>query len=687
LFASSPSVVQDGKTAADSSISFPLRATMAPRDTHSGLPPEGASDPREAPVDAEERLRESQALLVKALDVGHIGAWRHDLSEGGTLWWSPETYRIFGIAPGDAIDVDRFFDAVHPDDRSQVRAATSRAVTERIPYATEHRIIRPDGVECWVRERAEVVCDEAGTPVRLVGVVQNITESRTIEHALRSSEERLRAIVAEMPVLMNAFDEEGRLVFWNHECERVTGYSASEVLQDPNVWARLYPDAGYLDRMMREWRTRGNSYRDWEWTLTCKDGSTRTIAWSNLSDRCEIPGWASWGIGVDVTERKRLEQQFLQAQKMEAVGRLAGGIAHDFNNLLTVIAGYTEVVLGELPAGTPHRAALEQVRRAGERAAALTRQLLLFTRRQIVEARVVDLNHVVRDMERMLRRLIGEDIELVIAPAHDGAPVRVDPGQIEQVLLNLAVNARDAMPSGGRLTIETSHVTLAAHQTRGRSGLTAGGHVLLRVVDSGIGMDPMTLGRIFEPFFTTKGPGHGTGLGLATVFGIVQQNRGHIEAASTRGVGSTFTIFLPRVTEPITTATAARTGRSPVTGDETILLVEDDDDVRELAREGLMLRGYKVLDVRDGSEAFLLSQGFQGVIHLVVTDVVMPNMNGPQAAELIRLHRPSIKVLFMSGYTGDLPFPEGPNAPPRVLLEKPFTIDALTRKVRDVLDA
>ena len=655
---------------------------MTPTDTQSGSSPVGPSDSH----DAEERLRESQALLVKALDVGHIGAWRQDLTAAGTLWWSPETYRIFGLSPGDPIDVDRFFAAVHPDDRSLVRAAASRALAERSQYDTEHRIIRADGAERWVRERAEVVCDELGAPVRLVGVVQDITDRRTAEDALRSSEERLRAIVSEMPVLMNAFDEGGRLVFWNHECERVTGYTASEVLQNPGVWGRLYPDAAYLDRQMREWRTRGNSYRDWEWTLTCKDGSTRTIAWSSLSARCEIPGWASWGIGVDVTERKKLEEQFLQAQKMEAVGRLAGGIAHDFNNLLTVIAGYTEVVLSELPPGASHRAPLEQVRRAGERAAALTRQLLLFTRRQIVEARVVDLNHVVRDMERMLTRVIGEDVDLTITAARGGAPVRVDPGQIEQVLLNLAVNARDAMPSGGRLTIETSHVTLAAHQARGRS-LSAGPHVLLRVHDTGIGMDPDTLSRIFEPFFTTKGPGHGTGLGLATVFAIVQQNQGHIEAASTRGVGSTFSIFLPEMAEPVSETSPARGGRTALTGDETILLVEDDDDVRALAREGLMLRGYKVLDVRDGSEAFLLSQGFQGVIHLLVSDVVMPNMNGPQAAELIRLHRPAVKVLFMSGYTGDLPFPETPGAPLRVLLEKPFTIDALTRKVREVLDA
>jgi PAS domain S-box-containing protein len=523
--------------------------------------------------------------------------------------------------------------------------------------------------------------------VRLVGVVQDVTEAKQTDQALRSSEERLRAIVAEMPVLLDAFDEIGRVVFWNRECERVTGYAAEEVVGDPDIFVRLYPDAGYRERMVREWKARGNSYRDWEWTITCRDGSTRTIAWSNLSDRFPIPGWASWGIGVDVTERKILEQRFLHAQKMEAVGRLAGGIAHDFNNLLTVISGYTEVLLGDIPSGDPQRPALEQVRRAAERASALTRQLLLFTRRQPLEARVVDLHRVVRDMERMLTRLIGEDIQLAITPARDAVAVRVDPGQVEQVLLNLAVNARDAMPNGGRLMVETSLVTLAPHQTLGRQGLEPGPHVLLRVTDTGVGMEPATLAHVFEPFFTTKGPGHGTGLGLATVFAIVQQNRGHIEVASTRGAGTTFSIFLPRADELPGLAAPLRSGSAAAKGDETILLVEDDDDVRELAREGLILRGYKVLDVRDGSEAFLLSQGYQGTIHLLVTDVVMPNMNGPQAAEAIRLHRPSIKVLYMSGYTGDLPFPESPGDPPRALLEKPFTIDALTRRVRDVLDS
>jgi len=655
---------------------------MAPTNHDSDPSPPG----QDGRADAEERLHERQALLIKALEIGHIGAWRYELLGDRELWWSPETYRIFGVPAGSPVDLNSFFAAVHADDRVNVRTDAERALAERIPYATEHRILRTDGVERWVRERAEVVCDPHSTPIRMVGIIQDVTESRRTELALRTSEERLRAIVGEMPVLLDAFDENGRIVFWNHECERVSGYTAREVLDAPDIFATLYPDAAYRERMMREWRARGNSYRDWEWTMTCRDGSTRTIAWSNLSDRCPIPGWASWGIGVDVTERKRLEYQFLQSQKMEAVGRLAGGIAHDFNNLLTIIGGYTDAVLGSLTQGDPHRAALEQVRRASERAAALTRQLLLFTRRKVVEARAVDLNHVVRDMERMLTRLIGEDIALVISPTPAGAPVRVDPGQIEQVLLNLAVNARDAMPSGGRLTIEVSRVTLAPHQARGRSGLQAGPHMLLRVADTGVGMDQATLAHIFEPFFTTKGLGHGTGLGLATVFAIVQQNHGHIEAASAPGVGTAFSIYLPEIAEAVDAAVPSRASAAPAKGHETILLVEDDDDVRGLAREGLMLKGYKVLDVRDGSEAFLLSQGYQGALDMLVTDVVMPNMSGPQAAELIALQRPGIKVLFMSGYTGDLPFPDNPRSP-RVLLEKPFTIDALARKVREVLDS
>ena len=633
---------------------------------------------------AEQALGDSASFLEQALAVGQLGAWRSE-PDSGALWWSPETYRIFGLEPGTPVDIETFFSLVHPEDRERVRAADAAVAARGDAYEVEHRIVRPDGVEKWVRERARVQAATATTPLRLVGVVQDITDAREVEEALRASRTRLQDIVQHMPVLMLAVDHEARVVFWNLECERVTGYTAGEVLADPAFFATLFPNPADRARIAPRPGER-TEFRDWEVTLTCKDGSTRTIAWSNSAAAFAVPEWAAWAIGVDVTERKRLEEQFLQSQKMEAIGRLAGGIAHDFNNLLTVVAGYTEVVLSELSSTHPHRPALEQVRRAGERAAALTRQLLLFTRRQVVEARVVDLNHVVRDMTRMLQRLIGEDLELQILTAKEPCPVKTDPGQIEQVLMNLAVNARDAMPGGGRLQIETGHFQVPAGQSDRRTGVPPGSWVFVRVTDNGSGMDAETLPHIFEPFFTTKAPGTGTGLGLATVFGIVRQNNGHIDVSSTRGVGSVFTIYLPRTDEPLSASGTHRVARVQPKGDETILLVEDDDDVRELAREGLVMRGYKVLDVRDGSEAFLLSQGYPGQIHLLVTDVVMPAMNGPQVAELLALHRPQLKVLFISGYTGDLPLKHTSGQPP-TLLYKPFTIDVLARKVREVLDS
>jgi PAS domain S-box-containing protein len=648
-------------------------------------PPDPSPDTAAAGTGFEARLGLQDLFLRQALALGAIGTWQVDLATGQAEW-SAETRQIFGIDDGAPLPAGAYDAHVHAADRDRVRAAFAAAGATGEPCEVAHRIVTRLGLERIVQSRATVARDAAGSP-HLVGVIRDVTDHALAEEALRASRARLQAIVQNMPVLMTALDDDGSIVFWNRECERVTGFGADEVLGDPGFIHRFIPNATERARMRRDVSALGIDFRDWELTVTCKDGSKRTIAWSNIPGEGALPEWRTWAIGVDVTERKQLEEQFLQSQKMEAIGRLAGGIAHDFNNLLTVVQGYTDVILGELAATHPHRAALEQVRRAGERAAALTRQLLLFTRRQVVESRVVDLNAIVRELDRMLRRLIGEDLELDIRTVGEPCPIKTDPGQIEQVLMNLAVNARDAMPQGGRLVIETALSTVTAAQAARRPNMPAGSWICLRVSDNGTGMDHDTLAHIFEPFFTTKAPGHGTGLGLATVFGIVQQNGGHIEVSSTKGVGSIFTIYLPRTSEALSPSGVHRIAKLPAKGDETILLVEDDDDVRELAREGLMLRGYKVLDVRDGSEAFLLSQGYQGPIHLMVTDVIMPIMNGPQVAELIALHRPATKVLFISGYTGDLPFTPQTGGQQPVLLYKPFTIDVLARKVRDVLDS
>jgi PAS domain S-box-containing protein len=401
-------------------------------------------------------------------------------------------------------------------------------------------------------------------------------------------------------------------------------------------------------------------------------------------------------IGLKVSaflERKQMEEalheneeELRQSQKMEAVGRLAGGIAHDFNNLLTVINGYSELILHRLGPADPIRAELEAIKQAGARAAALTGQLLAFSRRQALQSRVLDLNAVVANMDSMLRRTIGEDIELRTVLQPELGRVKADPGQIEQVILNLAVNARDAMPHGGRLTIETADVELDETQTRRLLTVIPGPHVLLAVSDTGCGMDKETQARIFEPFFTTKEKGKGTGLGLSTVYGIVKQSGGSIWVYSEPGRGTTFKIYLPRVEEPAEAVEPDTAGAPSPGGTETILLVEDEAGVRSLARTALQAYGYTVLEASNGSEALQICERHEGPIHLLVTDVVMPGMSGKELADRLASGRPEIKALYVSGYTDGSIIHHGMLDPSVAFLQKPFSPDALARKAREVLD-
>jgi len=391
-------------------------------------------------------------------------------------------------------------------------------------------------------------------------------------------------------------------------------------------------------------------------------------------------------VGRDMTERRRLEAQLLQAQKMESIGRLAGGVAHDFNNLLTAIAGYVDLTLDTLASDNPIRSDLEEVRKATDRAANLTSQLLAFARKQIIEPRVLNLNDLIVDMDRLLRRLIGEDIELITLPALDLGLIRADPGQLEQVIINLAVNARSAMPAGGKLTIETGNVVLDEDYARGRPGVLPGDYIMLAVSDTGDGMDEQTQQRIFEPFFTTKAPGIGTGLGLSTCYGIVKQHRGNIWVYSEVGRGTTFKVYLPRVEadydEQVHRADADVLPR----GTETVLLVEDEATVRALAVRVLREQGYTTLEAADGAEALRLSQEYAGPIDLLLTDVVMPRMGGKLLAEHLAASRSGMKVLFTSGYTDNAIVHHGRLDSGVTLLQKPFSPTALLRKVREVLD-
>jgi PAS domain S-box-containing protein len=386
----------------------------------------------------------------------------------------------------------------------------------------------------------------------------------------------------------------------------------------------------------------------------------------------------------DITARKLLENQFRQTQKMEAVGRLAAGVAHDFNNLLTIIIGYSDLMLEQFVAGDPRRAYLTEVRSAGERAVGLTRQLLAFSRQQVLAPQVLDLNTLVANLTKMLKRLIGEDIDLVFNPQSSTATVKADPGHIEQVLMNLAVNARDAMPRGGRLTIGTSQVQVDEAYNTTHFSIPTGPYIMLAVSDTGCGMDKDTQAHMFEPFFTTKAPGSGTGLGLATVYGIVQQSGGYIYVYSEPGAGATFKIYLPIIMgEP----EEAKDRVVPAGGSEAILLVEDDAGLRELARMVLEARGgYKVLESSGCKEARRFAAQHQGPIHLMLTDVVMPEINGRELSEELAAVRPEMKILYMSGYTDDTVVRHGVLEERMAFLQKPFTADSLLRKVRDVLD-
>jgi two-component system cell cycle sensor histidine kinase/response regulator CckA len=506
---------------------------------------------------------------------------------------------------------------------------------------------------------------------------------------LRRSEEKYRLVVESSLQGIVIFQNQ-RIVFVNPAMCQIMGYSAAELtsFSAEQILATVHPEdrAAAIERS----RARGQGQLvspHYEYRIVRRDGSVRCIETFTRPMVYENEA-GSLSISLDITERKQLEEQLRQAQKLEAIGRLAGGIAHDFNNILTVIKGYTGLLLQDLDAHNPLTADIGQIEKSAERAAALTRQLLAFSRKQVLQPVVLDFNAIVSNMDKMLQRLIGEDIILTTLLDPALGQIKADPGQIEQVLLNLAANARDAMPQGGKLTIETKNIYLNKRYARQHLDVKAGPYIMLAMSDTGSGMDEETRSHMFEPFFTTKEQGKGTGLGLATVHGIVIQSGGHIGVSSEPGQGTTFKVYLPRAEGAYASAKPKlQSSILAKRGSETILLVEDEALVREFARRTLLNEGYLVLEASYGEEAIRVAQQHQGSIDLLVTDLVMPGgMSGRQLAERLIPLRQAMKVLYMSGYTDDALVRHGVFEADIAFLQKPFSPDHLAGKVREVLD-
>jgi PAS domain S-box-containing protein len=513
-------------------------------------------------------------------------------------------------------------------------------------------------------------------------------ERRAVERALSETGERARFALEVAGVGTWETDLVTGATRWSAVLEQLHGLRAGEFKGTLEAFFDLI-DRGdrqrVRDEIARARRDVGDSHL--EYRVTWPDGSVHWIASIGriVYDSNGQPMKAA-GIGMDLTGQKQLEEQFRQSQKMEAVGRLAGGIAHDFNNLLTAIIGYSEMLLERVADQAEVAADIQEIKNAGERASRLTSQLLAFSRKQTIAPRIVDLNQVVGDLEKMLSRMIGEDIVLEITAAPSLGRTKADPSQVEQVLMNLAVNARDAMRRGGRLHVCTANVVLDESFARKHVGAAPGRYVSLTVTDTGTGIKPEVLPRVFEPFFTTKPVGKGTGLGLSTVYGIVTQHGGYVTVDSTPGTGTTLTTYWPQVDEPVASVSAGRSSVRSLRGSETVLLVEDEGGVRELVRKILERYGYRVLPARDAAEAIAIEEGHQGVIHVLLTDIVMPGLNGPDLAQRLVRRRPTMPVIYMSGFANHAAVEFGSVSERTCFLQKPFPAERLVTAVRECLD-
>jgi PAS domain S-box-containing protein len=633
--------------------------------------------------ESEERFR----LLVENVDDYAIYTLDRD---GNVASWNQGAERLEQYQRAEI--VGRHFSCFFPPEEAGTAEIAIRTAAAAGRFEEEGWRVRKDGSRYWASSAINALRDAEGRLVGFVRITRDMTARRQTEEALKHSEASLRSFVDHAPFGIYRSTPQGRFLAVNAALVEMLGYESEADLLAVDIGRDVYLAADERLRVSEHYRKLDRLDVHLRWKR--KDGTPITVRITGRPVRDADGELRHWEAFVeDVTPLMAAEQalreseaRLRQAQKMEAVGTLAGGVAHDFNNLLTAIKCNGEFLLAELGPSDPHREEVVEIAKAADRAAALTRQLLAFSRRQMLQPRVLDLNAVIGDMEKLLRRLIIEDIHLVTLLDSSLGRICADPSQLEQVIMNLAVNARDAMPTGGTLTIETSNVELDGTYTERRPVVEPGRYVMLAVTDTGCGIEPETQARVFEPFFTTKERGKGTGLGLSTVYGIVKQSGGYVWVYSEPRQGTTFKVYLPRFQDSAQPDDPGPRHVERLDGTETILLVEDEETVRALARKVLERKGYTVLDARHGKDALLISQRHRGAIQLLLTDMVMPEMGGRELAEHLAGMDERMRVLYMSGYTDDAVARRGLAAPGAAFLQKPFTADALARAVRRVLD-